>query len=102
MKQTLTNILVTYSYPITIYCENKSAISISKNQAQARGMCRGRRQPTPHPLESLRHMGPRSTKSNGLMLPPSIKHLTFLTPLHLFSVGTTMKLQALESALEQK
>ena len=31
MKQTLTDILVTYSNPITIYCDNTSAISISKN-----------------------------------------------------------------------
>jgi hypothetical protein len=31
MKQTLTDILVEYDEPIPIYCDNKSAISISKN-----------------------------------------------------------------------
>jgi hypothetical protein len=31
MKQTLTNIQVEYDEPIPIYCDNKSAISISKN-----------------------------------------------------------------------
>jgi hypothetical protein len=32
MKQTLTNIQVKYDEPIPIYCDNISAISISKNQ----------------------------------------------------------------------
>jgi hypothetical protein len=31
MKQTLTNIQVEYDEPIPIYCDNTSAISISKN-----------------------------------------------------------------------
>jgi len=31
MKQTLTDIILTYFNPITIYCDNTSAISISKN-----------------------------------------------------------------------
>jgi hypothetical protein len=31
MKQTLTDIQVEYDDPIPIYCDNKSAISISKN-----------------------------------------------------------------------
>jgi hypothetical protein len=31
MKQTLTDIQVEYDEPITIYCDNTSAISISKN-----------------------------------------------------------------------
>jgi hypothetical protein len=31
MKQTLTDIQVEYDEPIPIYCDNKSAISISKN-----------------------------------------------------------------------
>ena len=31
MKQTLTDIQVEYDETITIYCDNKSAISISKN-----------------------------------------------------------------------
>jgi hypothetical protein len=31
MKQTLTNIQVEYDEPITIYCDNKSVINISKN-----------------------------------------------------------------------
>jgi bifunctional DNase/RNase len=31
MKQTLTDIQVDYDEPIPIYCDNKSAISISKN-----------------------------------------------------------------------
>jgi hypothetical protein len=31
MKQTLSDIQVEYDEPIPIYCDNKSAISISKN-----------------------------------------------------------------------